>query len=133
MTFGRHYACSLGKFRISISQDHYGSPSNLDADIQELLFKPVLKMNNSEKERMIAAFLLDSPELKSELDKIKQLNQSIPAYEQTLIFKEREPSNKRITYLHNRGEYLQPTEEILADTPSFLPQILKALIKTDWL
>ena len=80
-------------------------------------------MNSSEKERMIDAFLFDSPELKADVDKIKQLNQSIPALEKTLVFKEREPSNKRITYLHNRGEYLQPTEEILADTPSFLPKI----------
>ena len=129
MTFGRHYACSLGKFRISISQDHYGLPSNFDEDIQKLLFKPVSKMNSSEKERMIDAFLFDSPELKADVDKIKQLNQSIPALEKTLVFKEREPSNKRITYLHNRGEYLQPTEEILADTPSFLPKIPQGVTK----
>lgn len=123
MVFGRHYACSLGKFRISVAQLHPGSPSTLDSEIQRLLFKPLLKMNSSEKQKITFAFLYDAPELKTTVDKIKQLNKSIPAYEKTLVFKERPGDNKRSTYLHNRGEYLQPMEEVLPDVPSFLPKI----------
>lgn len=72
---------------------------------------------------MIDAFFFGSSELKYVVDKIKQLNKSIPAFKKTF--------NLRMTHLYNCGEYLQPTEEILADTPSFLTKMPQSETK-DW-
>ena len=129
MTFGRHYACPLGKFRVSVSQFPYGLPSNMDTDVQKLLFKSISKMNSSEKQKMVDALLFDAPELKTLVDEIIRLNKSLPANEKTLVFRERPSDNKRITFLHNRGEYLQPKEEIQPEIPSFLPKIPEGVIK----
>lgn len=123
MTFGRHYACSLGKFRISISQGAVGLPSSLAVDVQKCLSRPISGMTVKEKQTLAEAFLFESPELKPLVEKIKQLRSSIPRFEKTLVFKERPIDNSRKTFLHNRGEFLQPIREINPDTPMFLPKI----------
>ena len=52
------------------------------------------------------------PSIASERAAIDKLRAQRPAYPTTLVMAERPPENPRPTFLHNRGEFLQPTERV---------------------
>ncbi len=106
LMFGRHFACSLGKFRISFtSQSGDIRASTLPADRQPLL----AKANPSPAEQLLLQeeFLLHAPELAAARQEIDQLRQPPPSLT-TLVFRERPAQNPRPTFIHNRGEFTQP-------------------------
>ena len=43
---------------------------------------------------------------------IDKLREAMPQYPTTLVMRERPPENPRPTFVHNRGEFLQPTERV---------------------
>ena len=47
----------------------------------------------------------------------------MPALPTTLVMKERPAANHRHTFIHHRGEYLQPEQEVTADVLSILPPL----------
>ena len=47
----------------------------------------------------------------------------MPRYHATLVLSERRADNPRPTFIHNRGEFLQPTERVEPGVPSFLPPL----------
>ncbi len=138
MTFGRHFASSLGKFRISATngtlaisrrretasdveetreQKDASSEAiapvarDLDDEIERLLAKPNDELTPEERSQLRNAFLLQTPELEKFAAQIRTLRKP-PAATTTLVFRERPPSNPRPTFMHNRGEFLQPTDEV---------------------
>lgn len=137
MTFGRHFASSLGRFRVSATDgtpaisrhreiasdtgalaESIGAESptipiarDLDDEIERLLTKPDEELTSEERTQLIDAFLLQAPELEKFAAQIRTLRKPPPATT-TLVFRERPASNPRPTFMHNRGEYLQPTEEV---------------------
>ncbi len=107
MMFGRHYACSLGKFRISLtSQGGEVVASKISSAVQELIHKPDLAA--AEMQALKNEFLLTTPELAAARKEIDELRRP-PSTLTTLVMQERPPQNPRPTYLHNRGEWTQPT------------------------
>lgn len=123
MQFGRHYPCSLGKFRISVSSA--ASPVAAQVwpeSIEALLQKSTAELNSSERDTLRREFLLQAPELKAQSDRIREL-QHKPDYQKTLVLRERPASFPRPTFRHHRGEYLSPREEVQPGVPAFLPPL----------
>lgn len=121
MHFGRHFASSLGRFRLSISVDDSApQASELAFDVVESLGTPESGWSEEARQRVREAFLLDAPELREHSKEIHALR-SLPPSTSTLVMRERSPENRRTTHLHHRGEYLQPREEVEAGTPDVLP------------
>ena len=118
MMFGRHYACSLGKFRISFTTAT-GEPvaSPLSAAAQRLLHRP--DPTAAELQTLRNEFLLTAPPLAARRAEIASLRNPAPGLT-TLVLHERPPENPRVTHLHHRGEWTQPKETVEAGTPAIL-------------
>ena len=123
MMFGRHYACSLGRFRISATTDPRGAGAReMPEDIAHLLALPEEQLTAEQRGELREHFLLTAPELAEHAKQIHDLRKpAVPAT--TLVFRERPPENPRLTFIHNRGEFLQPTEGVKAGVFSFLPPL----------
>lgn len=111
MDFGRHYACSVGRFRISATSQSSPVAGSVPSEIRELLAMPDARLSADQREALRTHFLLTAPELDKEAREIRSLRRSRPAAT-TLVMRERPPENPRPTFLHNRGEFLQPKEKV---------------------
>ncbi len=112
MMFGRHYACSLGRFRISVTTHEGGSPArDLPEEIGLLLQIPEAQLTAVQRQTLHEQFLLTTPELASARKEIERLRKP-PAPPTTLVMRERPPENPRPTFIHKRGEFLQPADPV---------------------
>ncbi|MCA9205153.1 MAG: DUF1553 domain-containing protein, partial [Planctomycetales bacterium] len=112
MLFGRHYAASLGRFRIWVTDDPRANDAReMPAEIESLLLLADADLNPSQRDQLRRYYVQTSADLadeRAELDRLKNL----PAYPTTLVMHERPPENPRPTFIHKRGEFLQPTDEV---------------------
>ncbi|HYR59267.1 MAG TPA: DUF1553 domain-containing protein, partial [Chthoniobacteraceae bacterium] len=123
MIFGRHYACSLGRFRISVTTDPRGAEArDMSDEIERLLLIPDGELTAAQRDKLREQFLLTAPELADAAKEIRELRKP-PATTTTLVFKERPPENPRPTFIRSRGEFLQPTERVEPAVFSFLPPL----------
>jgi hypothetical protein len=123
MMFGRHYACSLGRFRISATTDTRGADARgLGEEVEELLLISDGELTAAQRAKLRESFLLNAPELAEHAKKVREARKP-PAYETTLVMRERPAQNPRPTFIHNRGEYIQPTDRVEPDVPAFLNQL----------
>lgn len=129
MMFGRHYACSLGRFRISfLTQPGGAVASETPEELRKLLAIPDAKLTAAQRQTLLEQFLLTTPELAAARAEIEKLRK--PAtHPTTLVMRERPPENPRPTFIHQRGEFLLPTERVepgvisaLAPFPADLPR-----------
>ncbi|NBV24479.1 MAG: DUF1553 domain-containing protein [Proteobacteria bacterium] len=111
LQFGRHYACSLGRFRIAFTGDAQAAASELPDDIEALLRLPDAELTVAQKAKLRDQFLLLAPELKTARAEIEKLRKP-PGHQTTLVLRERPPENPRPTYRHHRGEFLSPKEAV---------------------
>ena len=120
MLFGRHYACSLGRFRISVTTDPRGAEAReMSDEIETLLLIPDPQLTAEQRGKLREHFLLAAPELAAAAKKIRELRKP-PTWETTLALRERPPENLRPTAIHHRGEYTQPTDPVVPAVLSFL-------------
>ncbi len=120
LMMGRHYACSIGRFRISITTDAGQAVArDLPEEMDTLLALPDATLTAAQRARLHEEFLLSLPELQDEAARIRALRKPPPP-SITLGFRERPPENLRPTFMHNRGEYLQPTDLVTPGIPAFL-------------
>lgn len=117
MLFGRHYACPLGHFRLSVSDQSKAVARDMTNDLAALLSKPSLA--EAEKQQLFEHFLLTAPELAEPAKQIRAL-QAPAAYPISLVMHERPASNPRATHRHHRGEFTQPKEAVQPVTLSVL-------------
>ena len=123
MMFGRHYACSLGRFRISATTDPRGAEAReIPDEIARLLALPDARLTAEQRGKLREHFFLTAPELAEHAKKIRELRKPIVAGT-TLVLRERPPENPRPTFIHNRGEFLQPTDRVEPGVFSFLPPL----------
>jgi hypothetical protein len=123
MVFEKYYAAGLGRFRISVTTDrHRAEATGLPPQIETVLRKPAEQRTPADKERLLAHFVLVAPELAAEQAAINKLRKEMPAYPTTLVLAERPSDQPRATYIHQRGEFLQPTERVEPGIPAVLPQ-----------
>ncbi len=116
MHFGRHYASSLGKFRVSVGDQAPPKVSPLSAAHEKALAEG---RERAHLEELHQAFLLHTPELKKPAKEILEL-QKPPALTAALIMRERPAHHPRPTYLHHRGEFLSPRHEVQPNLPEAL-------------
>jgi hypothetical protein len=112
MQFWRHYAASLGRFRLSVTADPRGAEArDLPEEMERLLRKPSEELTSAERQELLNQFLLSSPELANEAEQIRRLRRR-PSATTTLVMRERPAGHPRPTFVHHRGEYLQPKEAV---------------------
>ena len=120
MSFGRHFASSLGRFRFSAAQaSHPILARDYTDQVEQLLIQPVDMLSDDDRQTLFRQFLLSSPELASHVEQIRLLRKR-PEVDSTLVLSERPASHSRPTFRHHRGEYLQPEEPIVAAPPEIL-------------
>ena len=76
MTFGRHFASSLGRFRISVTTAPSPEAVDLPEDVERLLTKPDLC--EAELASLRLEFLLSAPELRKHALEIRRLRKPDP-------------------------------------------------------
>jgi hypothetical protein len=107
LRFERHYAASLGRFRVSVTTVAGKVVArDLSAEAEDALRK------NEQSGALFREYLRTSPDLKAEREAIEKLRASIPHGPRTLVMAPRPADHPRKTFLHNRGEFLQPTDEV---------------------
>jgi hypothetical protein len=112
MLFGRHYACSLGRFRISVTTDPRGAEAReLSDEIAQLLLIPEPQLTTAQREKLRAQFLITAPELATAAKQIRDLR-APPKWQTTLVLRERPADQARPTFLQHRGEFTQPKERV---------------------
>ena len=122
MTFERHFAASLGRFRISATTKTVEvNASQLPVEIEQLLVSPADAADRFALTKLKRQFLLTAPQLAEARKTLDGLRNQIPASPHTMVFVERPADNLRSTYRHHRGEYLSLREEISPSLPSLFP------------
>lgn len=122
MHFGRHFASSLGRFRISVTSASNAVAVDMSAEVESLLLKADQDLTGDKRERLRREFLLSAPELADEAKKIRRLLKR-PQPPHTLVLRERPAGKGRQTHLHARGEYLLAKDVVEPQTPASLPPL----------
>jgi hypothetical protein len=124
MLFERYYSAGLGRFRISATTDTQAAIArDMPADVEEVLLVPEERRTAEQNQRLLQQFLMTAPELAKERAEIDRLHKQLPAYPTTLVLRERPPENPRPTFVHSRGEFLQPKERVEPEVFSILPPL----------
>src|SRR5262249_58881205 len=79
----------------------------------------------TERVALLNQFLATAPELKSKRDEIQKLRNELPKYPTALVMEERPAHYPRATFIHKRGEYTQPTDQVQPGVPALLPPLPK--------
>ena len=117
MVFERHFAASLGRFRISATtKKGQVDASKLPVEIEALLANPV-SVDKSEFAKLTRQFLLTTPLLADARQKIDRLRKQLPRLPHTMVFLERPADNPRKSFRYHRGEYLSPRERVSGVLP----------------
>ena len=120
----KYYAAGLGKFRLwGTKAAALAPPSDLPTEIEALLLLPPEQHSPEQQEKLLRYFCLVAPELAAEREQIKKLRDALPQYPTTLVMQERPASNPRPTFIHKRGEFLQPTDRVQAEILSLFPPL----------
>ncbi|MEK6259264.1 MAG: PSD1 and planctomycete cytochrome C domain-containing protein [Planctomycetota bacterium] len=124
MLFERYYAASLGRFKVSVTDDpRPAEASSLPAELATDLLIPRESRSPAQVDRLLQHFAGEAPELAGERAKIAALRAQLPAFPTTLILQERPANNPRATHRHHRGEFLQPKELVEPAVLAALPQL----------
>ncbi len=118
LLFERHYAASLGRFRVSVTTAEGVKARDIPADVEELFTRPKGTLPNTEAILILGHWLYTAPELKVRRDEREALLKRLPAYPTTLVMQERPADNPRPTFRHHRGEFLQPKEAVKPGVPA---------------
>ncbi|MEW4456414.1 PSD1 and planctomycete cytochrome C domain-containing protein [Bremerella sp. JC817] len=121
LLFERHFAASLGRFRISAaSADGKVKAKQLPVEVEALLTQTPDELSPQEQTQIERYYLEVAPELAEARKPIDALRKSMPRYSTTLVMQERPEDNPRPTHRHHRGEYLSPKELVQPNVPQFL-------------
>ena len=121
MLFERHFAADIGRFRIAVSRAPNPEAQATPPDIEQLLLMPESSYVPQEFLKLREQFYLETPLLAAARKSIDAIRKQMPALPTTLVMRERPPENPRPTFVHNRGEFLQPKERVTPGTFTFLP------------
>ncbi len=118
MIFERHFAASLGRFRIAITTHQGSQPkaNSIPPEVERLLAQPQLP-TDAQLLFLKKHFILTTPLLAKQRVPIEALRKKIPSLPQTMVMRERKPNHPRKTFRHHRGEYLSPREEVFGGLP----------------
>ena len=119
MLFERHFAASLGRFRISATTDRDGlRAKTLPVEIETILASDSESWSDEDRARLRQQFLRETPLLAEARKPINALRKQLPELPTTLVMQERPADNPRETHRHHRGEYLSPRELVTPGVPA---------------
>ncbi len=119
MLFEYYYPAGLGRFRISATSHRVASDrAVLPPAIDDLLVLPPARRSSEQRARLSAYFASIVPELAAARKEIAKLRSVEPAFPTSLVMTERPRENPRPTYIHKRGEFLQPTDRVEPEIPA---------------
>jgi len=121
--FGIHQM-TIGRFRVSVTRaDGSVTASGVPAEIESILTVPAARRSTEQLETLSRYYLSIAPELAAPNAAIAALRRSMPRDTRTLVMVERPAQYHRATYIHKRGEFLQPTLEVAPNVPAMLPPL----------
>lgn len=123
MVFERYYAAGLGRFRWSVTRTTQAAEARFPAAIEEILTRDEQTWTPQQRQSLLLYFLQTCPELATVREEIAQLRRKKPPLPTTLVMQERPADNPRPTYIHKRGEFLQPTVAVTPGVPGALPPL----------
>jgi hypothetical protein len=122
MVFERYYAAGLGRFRLSAATEPRAiTASEIPFDLERILLIAEGERTREQIGRLREYYLSVAPELAQQQAEIKKLEREIPQDPTTLVMAERPVENPRPTFVHHRGEFLQPKERVAPEVLSMLP------------
>ena len=115
---------NLGHFRLAFTDDASPTRAAAPARIQSLL---AASNRNAQSERELQEYFENtSPGFKAVNDQIKDIDQRMSQLEAaipTALIMRDKPTTKPLTaFVHSRGEFLSPTEQVTAGTPALFGQ-----------
>ena len=122
MLHERHFAASLGRFRVSFTADPAALASPLSHDLEAALAAGA-ELSDRQRSELKRRFAGLAPELEESRKRIAAVRAEAPARVRTLSFAERPADFPRPTHLHHRGEYTAPRAPVDGAVPAFLPQL----------
>ncbi|MBK8096091.1 MAG: PSD1 domain-containing protein [Planctomycetes bacterium] len=125
LSFGRHYACSLGRFRIATTTRPDGAEASSHPDeVEQALLR--IPADDVAHGILWQHFLRTAPELASARTAMAEAT-GTQRRTTTLALREREAANPRVTHRRHRGEYLQTRERVepgaIAAVAPFPPEL----------
>jgi len=120
MRFERHYACPLGRFRLSVTDHEGAEATGHPADVEAVLVKQPDDRTETDQDTLRRRFLATAPEVADRIKEIERLEASLREGLATLVLRERPADNPRRTFLHRRGEFTQPEREVAPAVPAAL-------------
>jgi hypothetical protein len=124
LLFEKYYAAALGRFRIAVTTDpRVKDAEALPPNVEAALLIPAELRTTEQRETLFRHFLDTAPQLAAARKEIDDLRKTIPQPQTTLVMQERPQGHARVTHRHNRGEFLQPKEEVQPAIPGFLPPL----------
>lgn len=124
LLFERYYAAGLGRFRVAVTTDARPVVAKETPDeIESLILTPAGQRTPEQVKQLLGYYLTVAPELAGERAAIEQLRAGMPKPPTTLVMQERPADNPRPTFIHNRGEYLQPAGRVEPAVLSVLPAL----------
>lgn len=118
LLFERHFAASLGRFRLSATDRADAAASDLPVEIEGLLARDAEDWTAAERAAVQRHFLRTTPELAGARREIDALRRRLPQLPVTMVLRERPADNPRATHRHHRGEYLSPREAVDPGIPA---------------
>ena len=118
LLFERHFAASLGRFRLSVTSAEKPQASTLPVEIEARLATDPSRWTADQEQQLRNYFLTVAPELAEAQQELITLKKQLPEFPTTLVFEERPRNHPRPTYRHHRGEYLQPRERVEPGLPT---------------
>jgi hypothetical protein len=124
MLFEFYYACGLGKFQI-LATSGAVTPKRrvMPATVDEILSAPREQRSAEQRATLARYFASITSGLESGRKKLAAERAREPVLPTTLVFSERSPDNPRKTFVHKRGEFLQPTAAVEAEIPSLFGSV----------
>ncbi|WP_442484536.1 PSD1 and planctomycete cytochrome C domain-containing protein [Aeoliella sp. SH292] len=120
LSFGRHFASTLGRFRFSYtSAPNPGKALAQPPEVEQALAVSPDKTTPEQMRALWEYFLLTAPELKDSAAEVLELREP-PERATSLVMQERPANAPRTTFIHNRGEFLQPTDPVTPGVPRVL-------------
>lgn len=124
LLFERHFAASLGRFRLSATSDSdQPQAKQMSVELEAIVVRDAATWTEAERSRLKRYFLSVAPELAEARKRMERLRKQRPSLPTTMVMQERPVDNPRKTFRHHRGEYLSPREAVTAGVPAVFPPL----------
>ena len=129
LLFERHFAASLGRFRVSATTNTSAQATQTSVELEPLLLRAPSSWTDDEAALVRAHFLSVTPLLAEPRKPIDELRNKMPEATSAMVMLERPVDNPRATHRHHRGEYLSPKETVAPAVPAVFATLSNELPK----